>query len=149
MQDLLARYLETRIRSFLERAELHTDTAEIPEETFRERLLRLRCYLAEPDEPSEELLSRLRVVVQTVELLNQAIAGNTRPLELKRSLRPLRKAIAVHAPELHTLLYEMAEHMSLVGENSPEDAQSLHRAIIYRCHFWLARLHAYYYALLG
>jgi hypothetical protein len=146
---MLTRCLETRIRPFMERAGLNTDTADIPEETFRERLLRLRCYLAEPDEPSEELLIRLRIVVQTAELLNQAIAGNIRPLELKRSLRPLRKAIAVHAPELHTLLYDMAEHMSLVGENSPEDAQSLHQAIMYRCHAWLARLHAYYYALLG
>lgn len=113
---------ETRLRPFLERAELIGELAELSEETFRERLLRFRCYLAEPDDPSEELLNKLRLVIPIVHTLSRFLMDEMSLLELKHGLRPLRKSLALHAPELHTLLYDMAEQMSLVGENSPEDA---------------------------
>ncbi|MCS6918938.1 MAG: hypothetical protein NZM28_04140 [Fimbriimonadales bacterium] len=149
LQRLLTGYRETRLRPFLERSELVGELAAIPEETFRERLLRFRCYLAEPDEPSEGLLSKLRLVIQTAHTLTHFLGGRCSLLELKRALRPLRKSLAVHAPELHTLLYDIAEQMSLVGENSPEDAQTLQQETTQRCREWLDRLLAYYYALLG
>jgi len=140
---------ETRLRPFLERAELIGELAELSEETFRERLLRFRCYLAEPDDPSEELLNKLRLVIPIVHTLSRFLMDEMSLLELKHGLRPLRKSLALHAPELHTLLYDMAEQMSLVGENSPEDAGKWREEMQQRCAVWLARLHAYWYALLG
>jgi hypothetical protein len=140
---------QTRLAPFLEKAGLFTELSALPEDLFRERILRLRCYLAEPDEPSEELLNKLRLIASLSGLLLEALREGFSPLKLKSALRPLRKSLAVITPELHTLLYSLAEHLSLIGENSPEESDALERETRYRCVEWLGRLHAYWYALLG
>jgi hypothetical protein len=149
VEQAITSLAETRLAPFLEKAGLLTELSALPEDMFRERILRLRCYLAEPDEPSEELLNKLRLIANLSRLLLKALREGLSPLELKRELRPIRKSLAVIAPELHTLLYSLAEHLSLIGENSPEEPAALERETLSRCCEWLSRLHAYWYALLG
>lgn len=149
VEQAITNLRQTRLAPFLEKAGLLTELSALPEDMFRERILRLRCYLAEPDEPSEELLNKLRLIANLSRLLSESLREGLSPLELKRALRPLRKSLAVITPELHTLLYSLAEHLSLIGENSPEELNALERETRYRCWEWLGRLHAYWYALLG
>jgi hypothetical protein len=121
----------------------------MPEEELRERALRLRCYLAEPDAPSEALLARLRAIAALSRLLFSALEHETSLLELKRALRPLQKSLASVAPELHPLCYSIAEHLARIGEHSPEDPRQLREETAQLCWEWLNRLHAYWRAVLG
>jgi hypothetical protein len=149
LQERIARFRESRLAPFLERAGLTGDLATVPDEQFRERALRLRCYLAEPDEPSDELLARLRLIARLSNLLVDAVERKTNLLELKRALRPLQKSLASVAPELHPLCYSIAEHLARIGEHSPEDPNLLHQETVLLCREWLNRLHAYWHATLG
>jgi len=143
------RVFESRLAPFLERAGLTGDLSAVPEEQFRERVLRFRCYLAEPDEPSDELLARLRLIARLSNLLVDAVEHKTNLLELKRALRPLQKSLASVAPELHPLCYSIAEHLALIGEHSPEDPSQLLEETTQLCWEWLNRLYAYWRAVLG
>jgi hypothetical protein len=149
LQEHLARFRESRLAPFLERAGLTGDIATVPDEQFRERALRLRCYLAEPDDPSDELLARLQVVARLSNLLSGALGQRINLLELKRALRPLQKSLASVAPELHPLCYSIAEHLARIGEHSPEDPDLLHQETVQLCREWLNRLYAYWRAVLG
>jgi hypothetical protein len=149
LQEHLARFRESRLAPFLERAGLTGDIATVPDEQFRERALRLRCYLAEPDDPSDELLARLRLIARLSNLLVDAVEHKTNLLELKRALRPLQKSLASVAPELHPLCYSIAEHLALIGEHSPEDPSQLLEETTQLCWEWLNRLYAYWRAVLG
>ena len=149
LQERIARLSESRLAPFLERAGLTGDIATVPDEQFRERALRLRCYLAEPDDPSDELLARLQVVARLSNLLSGALGQRINLLELKRALRPLQKSLASVAPELHSLCYSIAEHLARIGEHSPEDPDLLHQETVQLCDEWLNRLHAYWHATLG
>jgi hypothetical protein len=156
LQEHLVRFRESRFAPFLERAGLTGDLSTVPDEQFRERVLRLRCYLAEPDDPSDELLARLRVVASLSNLLSSVLGQlisvlgqRINLLELKRALRPLQKSLASVAPELHPLCYSIAEHLARIGEHSPEDPDLLHQETELLCHEWLNRLHAYWHATLG
>jgi hypothetical protein len=62
VEQAITSLAQTRLAPFLEKAGLLTELSALPENMFRERILRLRCYLAEPDEPSEELLNKLRLI---------------------------------------------------------------------------------------
>ena len=121
----------------------------MPEEELRERALRLRCYLAEPDDPSEALLARLRTIAALSRLLFSALEQETNLLELKRALRPLQKSLASVAPELHPLCYSIAEHLARIGEHSPEDPRQLRSETTHLSIEWLNRLYAYWRAVLG
>jgi hypothetical protein len=149
LQEHLARFRESRLAPFLERAGLTGDLSAVPEEQFRERVLRFRCYLAEPDDPSDELLARLRVVASLSNLLSSVLGQRINLLELKRVLRPLQRSLASVAPELHPLCYSIAEHLARIGEHSPEDPNLLHQETVQLCREWLNRLHAYWHATLG
>ena len=149
LQERIARFRESRLAPFLERAGLTGDLSAVPEEQFRERVLRFRCYLAEPDDPSDELLARLRVVASLSNLLSSVLGQRINLLELKRVLRPLQKSLASVAPELHPLCYSIAEHLARIGEHSPEDPNLLHQETVQLCREWLYRLHAYWHATLG
>jgi hypothetical protein len=149
LQEHLARFRESRLAPFLERAGLTGDIATVPDEQFRERALRLRCYLAEPDDPSDELLARLRLIARLSNLLVDAVEHKTNLLGLKRALRPSQKSLASVAPELHPLCYSIAEHLALIGEHSPEDPSQLLEETTQLCWEWLNRLYAYWRAVLG
>ena len=149
LQEHLARFRESRLAPFLERAGLTGNLADVPEGELQERVLRLRCYLAEPDEPSDELLARLRLIARLSNLLVDAVEHKTNLLELKRALRPLQKSLASVAPELHPLCYSIAEHLALIGEHSPEDPNQLLGETTQLCWEWLNRLYAYWRAVLG
>ena len=149
LQERIARLSKSRLAPFLERAGLTGDIATVPDEQFRERALRLRCYLAEPDEPSDELLARLRLIARLSNLLVDAVEHKTNLLELKRALRPLQKSLESVAPELHPLCYSIAEHLALIGEHSPEDPSQLLEETTQLCWEWLNRLYAYWRAVLG
>lgn len=149
LQKCIAGFRESRLAPFLERAGLTGNLSDMPEEELRERALRLRCYLAEPDEPSEALLARLRTIAALSRLLFSALEHETSLLELKRALRPLQKSLASVAPELHPLCYSIAEHLARIGEHSPEDPRQLREETTQLCWEWLYRLHAYWYAVLG
>jgi hypothetical protein len=149
LQERIARFRESRLAPFLERAGLTGDLSAVPDEQFRERVLRFRCYLAEPDNPSDELLARLRVVASLSNLLSSVLSQPMSLLELKRALRPLQKSLPSVAPELHPLCYAIAEQLAQIGEHSPEDPNQLHQETKNLCYEWLHRLHAYWYAVLG
>jgi hypothetical protein len=149
LQERIARFRESRLAPFLERAGLTGNLADVPEGELQERVLRLRCYLAEPDEPSDELLARLRLIARLSNLLVDAVEHKTNLLELKRALRPLQKSLASVAPELHPLCYSIAEHLALIGEHSPEDPNQLLEETTQLCWEWLNRLYAYWRAVLG
>lgn len=149
LQEHLARFRESRLAPFLERAGLTGNLANVPEGELHERVLRLRCYLAEPDEPSDELLARLRLIARLSNLLADAVEHKTNLLGLKRALRPLQKSLASVAPELHPLCYSIAEHLALIGEHSPEDPSQLLEETTQLCWEWLNRLYAYWRAVLG
>jgi hypothetical protein len=149
LQEHLARFRESRLAPFLERAGLTGNLADVPEGELQERVLRLRCYLAEPDNPSDELLARLRVVASLSNLLSSVLGQRINLLELKRALRPLQKSLASVAPELHPLCYSIAEHLALIGEHSPEDPSQLLEETTQLCWEWLNRLYAYWRAVLG
>lgn len=149
LQERIARFRESRLAPFLERAGLTGDLSAVPEEQFRERVLRFRCYLAEPDDPSDELLARLRVVASLSNLLSGVLGQPISLLALKRALRPLQKSLASVAPELHPLCYSIAEHLARIGEHSPEDPDLLRQETMQLCREWLNRLHAYWHATLG
>jgi hypothetical protein len=149
LQERIARFRESRLAPFLERAGLTGDLSAVPDEQFRERVLRFRCYLAEPDNPSDELLARLRVVASLSNLLSSVLWQPISLLELKRALRPLQKSLLSVAPELHPLCYAIAEQLAQIGEHSPEDPNQLHQETKNLCYEWLHRLHAYWYAVLG
>ncbi len=140
---------DSQLKPFLEWAGLGEESANLDEEQFRERVLRLRCYLAEPDKPSKKLLQRLQFVMELHQQLMRFLEGQQSALGLERVLHPLCKELAMVAPELRTLLYAMAEQMSLVGERSPEDPARLQAELHQRCREWLCRLHGYWHALLG
>jgi hypothetical protein len=140
---------ESRLAPFLERAGLTGDLPDVPEEQFHERVLRLRCYLAEPDDPSDELIARLQATASLSRLLSSALGQEMNLLELKRALRPLQKSLASVAPELHPLCYSIAEHLARIGEHSPEDPRQLREETAQLCWEWLNRLHAYWRAVLG
>lgn len=149
VEHQLALLRKTRLAPFLRKAGLDENSANLSEEVFHERLLRLRCYLAEPDEPSEELLNRLKLVMRLSSILYDFLTGVRDMLELKRALYPLRKSLVMVAPELHPLLYSIAEQFSLVGEHSPEDKEQLLGELTARCAEWLLRLYYYWRAVLG
>ena len=149
LQECLTRISESRLAPFLDRAGLTGCLSDMPEEPFRECVLRLRCYLAEPDDPSDALLARLRTIAALSRLLFSALEHETSLLELKRALRPLQKSLASVAPELHPLCYSIAEHLARIGEHSPEDPRQLREETAQLCWEWLNRLHAYWRAVLG
>jgi hypothetical protein len=62
VEQAITSLAQTRLAPFLEKVGLLTELSALPEDMFRKRILRLRCYLAEPDEPSEELLNKLRLI---------------------------------------------------------------------------------------
>lgn len=149
VQERLVAMRDSRLRPFLEWAGLDEGGATLDEPQFRERLLLLRCYLAEPDKPSQKLLQRLGFAMKLHHQLARFLAGQQDVVELDRTISPLCKQIALHAPELRTLCYAIAEQMALVGEHSPEDPHRLHADTEQSCYEWLHRLHSYWHALLG
>lgn len=87
--------------------------------------------------------------MQMTRPLQKFLQGELNMLELKRMVRPLQKSLAMAAPELHPLLYSIAEQMSLVGEQTPEDTEQLRQELRWYCAHWLCRLHSYWHAVLG
>jgi hypothetical protein len=149
VQERLAAMRDSRLRPFLEWAGLDEGGTNLDEPQFRERLLYLRCYLAEPDKPSQKLLQRLKLAMQLYHQLVRFLEGQHSAIELDHVISPLCKEIALHAPELRTLCYAIAEQMALVGEHSPEDPYRLQVELEQSCYEWLHRLHSYWHALLG
>lgn len=145
----IQRLKESRYAPFVAKAQLAGELELLSEAELRQRILRLRCYLAEPDEPSDELLKRLETVLELYTLLAQFRARAIDALQLERRLRPLQAEIADHAPELHPLLYVLAEQMSFVGEHSPEDPKQLQRELRAQTAQWQRRLQHYWHAVLG
>ncbi len=137
------------MKFFLEWTGLGEGCVHLDDEAFHERVLQLRCYLAEPDKPSKKLIQRLKGVSLLHQHLVRFLEGQITGVELDRALKPICSELASVAPELHPLLYSIAEQMSLVGENSPEPPEKLYTELLESCHEWLCRLHGYWHALLG
>lgn len=149
VEQVVQRLKESRFATFVVRAQLAGSLELLSEAEFRRRILQLRCYLAEPDEPSEALLKRLETVLELHTVLAQFRARAINALQMERRLRPLQAAIADCAPELHPLLYAIAEQMALVGEHSPEDPKQLQRELISKTAQWQRRIQNYWRAVLG
>lgn len=149
VEKAIAHLKDSRLNIFVEWAGLGEESAYLDDEAFRERVLQLRYHLAEPDKPSKKLIQRLKAVSllhqQIVRFLEECITGE----ELYRALEPICSELAAAAPELHPLLYSIAEQMSLVGEHSPEPPAKLNNELRRKCCEWLCRLHSYWHALLG
>ncbi len=97
------------MKFFLEWAGLGEGCAHLDDEAFRERVLQLRCYLAEPDKPSKKLMQRLKGASLLHQHLVRFLEGQITGIELDRTLKPICSELASVAPELHPLLYSIAE----------------------------------------
>ena len=149
VEQAISRMRDSYLKPFVEWAGLGEESAHLDDEAFRERVLHLRCYLAEPDKPSKKLIQRLKGVSLLHQHLVRFWEGQMTGVEIDRAVKPICRELASVAPELHPLLYSIAEQMSLVGENSPEPPEKLHAGLLENCREWVCRLHGYWHALLG
>ena len=149
VEQAISRMRDSYLKPFVEWAGLGEESAHLDDEAFRERVLHLRCYLAEPDKPSKKLIQRLKGVSLLHQHLVRFWEGQMTGVEIDRAVKPICRELASVAPELHPLLYSIAEQMSLVGENSPEPPEKLHAGLLENCREWVCRLHGYWHVLLG
>lgn len=148
LEQLLHRLMNSRYAPFVRRAQLSEATSLPNEKEFDWRLVRLRYYLAEPDEPSPEVERRLLLIAELYRALI-LFPKELSAVQLERKVQPILDSLATEAPELRPLVYSLAELFALVGENSPEAPPYLHKLLRQQRAVWQRRLRNYWYAVLG